>query len=369
MIGESVTIKRLIQRAERARKEVFELTAEAWNRAVETYARSRPLIVKGDRRGGWLHPWQFSVRWNTDREQWEARINPGFVNGLDATVRVPSEIAPEETLARLGDIEDGERVDSRLTEEPDVPIPMTALRSIGPDGPALGTTGEGFDSRVSYEPVPDFFAALGVGDPPEQTFDTFKGINTSADFLNQESLNARRLLRAVDVVLNQDRPAVAAEWRTGTGADGTIAQFDVTYANTPNHRDRAHVGFTVKHEPQGESDEGVLARLLGAVDSSPFDRLHVATIYFMSPPGEPAGAEVSNEWQPFVKHRLFWNLNHALNRLPVTVPNDNLTFDIPLAGGIGTALANTILATNNDARDAASEFLNARSLKGRFWTT
>lgn len=362
-------LSRLILRAERARKETFELEAEAWNLAVETYARSRPLIVRGARPGGWLHPWEMSVAFDGARKQWRARINPGFVSGIDALVRVDREIAPTETLARLGSGA-SLSVDAHLTEEPEIEIPLGLLRAIGPDAEATGAVSNGLSSRVTFEPVPEYFQALGVGDPPEQSVDALGGVKIGSDFLNQESLGARRLLRALDVTLTKDRPATVAQWTTSGGINGTVAQFDVTYASAVGIEARARIGFTPKHEPDATSPQDTFARITGAApDSAPFDRLHLATIYFMSPPGEKPGAPVSPEWQSFVRHRVFWNLNHALNRLPVRSQGDNLTFSTPLGGAVGNALINSYLAGNNDAFDAANEFYNARVLEGRFWST
>ena len=366
IVGESAIIKRLIRLAQRARNESFELNARDWNDAVEAYKQSRPLIVKGDYRGGWLHPWQFSVRWNEEIERWQVRINAGFVNGLDAEVRVPTDTAPEETLARIGET-DKTSINARLTEEPYVPIPMSLLRPIGPDAAPTGTSGEGLNSSINYEPVPEFFQTLGVGDPPEQKLDPTRGIVTTFDFSNQESLRVRRLLRAVDVTLTKDRPAAVAQWTTGAGVNGTVAQFDVTYAAGPSAQERAYIGFTTKHEPS--TLPLAQDRLAGNINDEPFDRLHLGTIFFMSPSGEPEGAEVTGEWQPFVKHSLFWNLNHATNRLPFLAPVEILTFGIPLAGGVGNALANSILSVSNDAFDRAREFFANRDLSGNFWTT
>jgi len=364
MIGKASIIKELLRFADRAKNESFELHSSDWNKALEVYSYSRPLIVRGSTLGGWLHPWQFSLSWDDERGGWQARINSGFVNGVDAEVDVPTLSAPAETLERLGESL-GSRVAARLSEEPLVPIPAALLRSIGPDAIATGAGGIG--ERITFEQVPEYFAALGVGDPPEQTLDSTRGIVTSIDFANQESLKLRRLLRAVEVTLTVDRPSVSSDWSTGSGLNGSVAQFDVGYSSTGNERTSAYLGFTSRYEPAPEGDP--LARLLGSFKDDPFDRLHVATIYFMSPTGADEGAEVSREWQTFVKHRIFWNLNHALNRLPVKTASENTTFDIPLAGGIGNALINTFLSTNNDALDAANEFLNSRSLAGRFWST
>lgn len=356
----------LINAAGRAKAETFDLVADAWNKALEAYRVARPIVIRSDYRGDWRHPWQVSPRWDAASGKWLATINPGFVNGLDAEARVAREGAPEETLKRVG--EGAGDVFARLTEEPEIEIPLELLRAIGPDATPTGTVGDPSSARAVFEPVPKFFETLGVGDPPEMTLNASEGIKLSASFLNQEALNERRLLRALDITLTKDRSAVAVQWSAPPALlEGGIAQLDLTYSTPPSSNSRARIGFIRKFsdDPPPSSSE----ILLGSASDNAFDRLHLATLYFLSPPGAPESATVGADWRPFLKHRVFWNLNYSTNRLPVAPPPSRVTFPFPLAGGVATSLINSYLALQNETFNTALKLLRGGSLEGRFWTT
>jgi hypothetical protein len=363
MIGSNATVDRLLASAKRFAAATFTLPAREWNAAIEAYRSSRPLIIKGDYTGGWLHPWKITPRWNG--EAWALSINPGFVSGVDAEVRMPRTDAPEETLAR--DTGDDRLVFAHLTEDPSIVVPLDLLRTIGPGAQATGTVGDPSAMQSVFEPVPAFFSALGVGDPPSESFDLNNGMTIGADFLNQEALNERRLLRALDVVLTKDRPAVGVNWTVSDALiDGSVAQFDLTYSKSPTERDRARVSFTRKFEPTPEPN--VVDLLIGNATDVTFDQLHLATVYFLSPPRTFVSEPVDATWRVFVKHRVFWNLNHAANRLPVAPPPTPVTFPFPLAGGVATMLINSYLAIENDLQARAAGLLRAGLLNGRFWS-
>jgi hypothetical protein len=66
---------------------------------------------------------------------------------------------------------------------------------------------------------------------------------------------------------------------------------------------------------------------------------------------------------------LFWNLNHGSNRLEDQTFDDSLNFSFPLAGGVGNALINNVLAENNSRFTDLNNILNAGQVRGKFWTT
>ena len=357
----------LVAKAQHAKTETFELLASAWNEAIEAYRSTRPLVIKGDYRGDWLHPWQVTPFFDPASNHWKMRIFPGFVNGLDAEVKISRATAPKETLERVGEGE-SETVFARLTEEPEIEIPLALLRAIGPDATATGTVGDEFSQRAIFEPVPEFFSTFGVGSPPEMEFSAVSGVSVSPSFLGQEALKERRLLRALDVTLTKDRSAIGVQWSAPQALiDGASAQFDLTYSKAPDESERARIGFVEKFEDDPLPELSDI--LIGAASDTPFDRIHLATIYLMSPSGAPEGAAVEKDWRAFVKHRVFWNLNYSTNRLPVAPPPQRISFPFPLAGGVATSLINSYLAVVNDTRSAALAFLRAASLEGRFWTT
>jgi hypothetical protein len=69
-----------------------------------------------------------------------------------------------------------------------------------------------------------------------------------------------------------------------------------------------------------------------------------------------------------VKHRLFWNLVHAVRfDLPVG-RTENITLFTGRAGGVADGIINQMLAENNEASAAASEFLANQTVEGNFWS-
>lgn len=318
------------------------ILASTWNALIDRIRREQILGCTVMKHGAWKHPWQVTPSWNIEREEWVAQIHPGFVNGFDAEVRLRAEEAPLETVMRL-DARKGERVDARLSETPE--LPLRQWRAIGTDATPAQVSVRALDTIVeSFEPVPEFFRELGAGPPDE----------------------GGRLLRATEVVLQQDRLTTGADWTFGAGADGSFAQFNVTYTLPPGARERAYLLTTSRFDPPAPPDP--LDQLLGRWMDEGFDALHLSTIYLLSPEDTPAGAEPGPEWTPYVKHRVFWNLVHALRFDPPVDRTENTTLFTGLAGGVADGLINQLLAENNDKFAAASEFLATRTVEGRFWS-
>lgn len=351
------------------------IPAKDWNTALDEFRQNRPLIVGTGLSGTWTHPWRPTAKWDFDSNEWRVSIKPGFVNarfGHHVEVILDEDRAPEATVARAqadDSVYVGEdRVRARLIEKPEVPVNADRMRKIGPDAESTGieTNSDGFSGEVTYEPVPSFFKALGVGDPPSQSFDLLSGI-TNGSSLSQDS-SQERYLRAFDIVLKQERPSATADWTFGSGDTGgeSFYQFDVTYGNL-NYRRNAYLTFTPKHSLPITLDLG--DRLRGVVNDSGVDEVKIATVYFVSPPGYARDSDPDASWTPYYKNYVYWNLNHETNLLPAQVTPSPISFPVALAGGVGNAAINLFLAENNDAFDAASELLRSRNLEGRFWTT
>jgi hypothetical protein len=318
------------------------ILAATWNALIDRLRREQILGCTVLEHGGWKHPWQVTPSWNFEREEWVCEIHPGFVNGLDAEVRLDAKEAPLETVARLG-AKNGERVDAWLTEGPQ--MPLRQWRAIGADASPESVSVSGFETIVeSYEPVPEFFVALGAGAAEE----------------------GGRLLRATEIVLQQDRLTTGTDWTFGAGVDGTIAQFNVTYRLPPGSRERAYLRTTSRYEPPTAPDP--MDRLMGRWEDEGFDALHLATVFLLAPEDMPAGSEPGPDWTPDVKHRVFWNLVHAVRFDPPVGRTENITLFTGLAGGVADGIINQMLAENNDASAAASEFLANRTVEGRFWS-
>ncbi|PAW63359.1 MAG: hypothetical protein B9S36_04955, partial [Verrucomicrobiia bacterium Tous-C2TDCM] len=227
-----------------------------------------------------------------------------------------------------------------LTENPQ--MPLRQWRAIGTDASPESVSVSGFETIVeSFEPVPEFFRSLGAGEDG-------------------------RLLRATEIVLHQDRLTTGTNWTFGAGVDGTVAQFNVTYGLQPGSRERAYLRTTSRHEPPAPPDP--MDRLMGRSEDEGFDALHLATVYLLSPEDMSAGSNPGPDWTPYVKHRVFWNLVHAVRFDPPVGRTENITLFTGLAGGVADGIINQLLAENNDKSAAASEFLANRTVEGRFWS-
>ena len=175
-------------------------------------------------------------------------------------------------------------------------------------------------------------------------------------------------MQVEDLVLKQERLGTASDWTLG-GANGgvSIAQFDVTYTNL-DFRKNAFISTTPKYVTPIPTDPS--ARLRGDWQDPSVDELLLATIYLVSPPGAKPGSNPDFSWTPYYKNYVFWNLNHTTNLIPVQGDPNSISIQVPtLAGGVANTIFDAYIATNNDAYDAALEFLNNRTLEGRFWST
>lgn len=338
------------------------LTPESWNRLTGDLARNQVLDVLVTESAGWRHPWQVSVQWRPDPDgdgpgRWGAMIEPGFVNGLEASVTIAGDNAPRSSLDRLfpdAIAAPPPEFDAYLTERP--LLPLTSWRELGPAAaPSGASANEDGTVTLAYEAVPAFFKTLGVGDAPTAE-QIASGITLAED--------ARRLV-ALDLVLYQDRPASRSEWEfSSTPAEGTIGRFSIV--NSPAPKDpRPYIRTVPKFADTVRAD--VLARLSGGWSDEPRDELHLAEIFLVSPPGAPSTAEIDASWIPYARHHLFWNLSHATNiaRPPA---QQIQTFQTGLAGGTGDPLIGFLLAQVNDPLSAIMQFLSTSQIGGRFWT-
>lgn len=329
----------------------MKVSASAYNALVAQYLAGRlvsTLVVGG---GRWAHPWRTRVEWNAERKRFEARVNPGFVdNGRECEVlaSVSADEAPAATRARLADAEPGtlnaERLDAFLTESP-------AL--------AIGET------RLVEQGVPEFFRARGVAEvelPSEEDIEL--GITEIAPGIEAPDPDEQRLLRAADIVLSQQRPQNVVDWTVAAPETGSIAQFSLGVKGGL----APHARLAITRE-LADTNADPLLQLRGELDDDGVDRILVATVFLLGPPGMlDAEAKVDAAWEPHVRHGLFWNAQYLFTPA-VTAPQQNLTLDLGgLGGGVSQLLVNQILASYNDQTNAAIQALLAQAGKGRFVT-
>jgi hypothetical protein len=301
----------------------------AWNAAVKRFARSRPLTVKVLPPRGLTHAWKVSTRWDPETERWGITVRPGHVSG-----------EPEVLLG-------GEKI--RLA----VPftIPAERWRAIGGDAaPVLG----------AGESVPPYFLAMGVA--PVSSEMKIEGetlqITLTGDRLSRKE---RRLLRAAELILVQPRPSVRIAWEE---VDSRVApKIDVVAAaGGPSLVVRP--SWTDPVEASASRDEIAT----GLVDAG-IDELRIATLYLVSQPGAPDGAEIDETWRPYVRHYVFRNLRHAVDRDVVPILESPVIFStFGLAGGAGEAIVQGLAQGLNDAEGQLQAWLNRSRIRGRFWT-
>ena len=343
------------------------IPSSTWNKLITFLIRNRVLGVTFLGDGGWRHPWHVQPVYDAIEETWRADIMPGFVNGLDASVQMPARLVGPETterLKRLGKLPpDGETmVDARLSES--ALLPLLAWRAIGSDASPVSSSSNETAVTLQFEGVPPYFREMGVGSPPD---DITLDLSGSAKSVRgeQESVD-RRLLRACDLVLHQDRIGTSTQWTSGAGIDGSFAQFSVIYARKPDARNEAYVRAFAQWTPP------LLTGPRDMVSGDWVDELqdvkHLATVYLVSLPGASPGSEPDGSWTPFVEHRVFWNLSHDTNHLRPALGKVQLSLNTGLAGGAGDALNNLILGQINDGNSVASEFIGRETVSGRFWT-
>lgn len=348
---------------------------ETWNSLVDTISRRLPLRFEaGPNPRKWSHPWKISPFWdNGDEEngiagQWLFKIKPGFVNGVEVTVPTRVKHAGERTLTRLTeakeDIKDPERmVDAFLTEWPRVEIGST--RVIGTGAEPTGLVGSALTSiKVVYEPVPKFFANLGVTEAHIE----FEG-NITSGFTFKDGMEdpkTARRLRSCDVSLWKDRPSAKFEVYPGSILDGSFGAIYITYNHSGGMKKNPYLRISEKFVPPIEP-ESEMALLEGITDPE-FDVLKVASIYFVSPPGVEPAAELDATWTPYVKYNHFWNLAHSPQSIPDATPIEPIRLTTALAGGLADILIATILAPLNNQLNQALQILKSRNLRGAFWS-
>lgn len=323
-------------------------TARGWNELLAARRRERILGVQTFTRGGWSHPWRIRSTWNTKDSHWQASVHPGFVNGLDVTASITG---PE-----------GKAADVPLTDQP--LIPLTTWRRLGMGADPTGyLTSDSGAITFTFEPVPDFFLALGVRSATPITAD-LDGLLAAAQ--QQEApLPARRLV-AMDLVLYHDRPGLAVAPITGIGLDATVLNIGVTTRQHPGSRSAAYLRATRQYAADPLPD--ALQQLRGLWQDTDRDSLLIGTVYLLSPEDTAEDAPPDETWSPYARHECFWNLLYAHNRQGRQLNADPLVLNTGLAAGLLDTIGNQILSTINDQVSAAAAFLSNQKIEGRFWS-
>lgn len=326
--------------------------------------------------------------------EWRAAIEPGFVNGRPAFLDMPAEWLAAQVTSGQAQERDfginpltgrpffeawvfnhghtastGPRTDRgpggpvRLTNAPAPYLVLTAWR----DPAAPGTLSANDDGEVitgAGEGYPPFFATLGVR--PAAT-------GGKAGGAVKHDPSRTRELRAMDLVLIQPRLGSRLDYVAGNPI-ATVSTEQISTAFLSDYvtqqNGRARVRATAKYTAPGDPDiEAIFGILLDAGDPQ-FDELFMSTVWMVSPPDAGSEAVPDGTWEPYVQHRVFWNLHHAPRNIPHGVGEDPLVFIVPLALGTAQGVVNGIISVLNGMLDEALAFLNqSGDTRGQFWTT
>lgn len=310
-------------------------------------------------RRGWTHPWQTRAVWNVRARQWTATVVPGFVNGVCPVVR--QILAEQRALDPHWGINplSGERYFSasvfrrqtaeNSTRSVDVPLYLTpvlplALRPVG------------FGGEPGSTP-PAFFARRGV-----QAAAAAPDSGAEEAPRPDQRRPGSRLLLAGDLILAQPRSALTStitqEPGLETGTSNVTQTLGLRFPQ-PGARLRVYAGrfsgAPVQPDPLDFDYE-----------EQTFDEALISTVYLLSPPNAEGPADQS--WQPFVKHQLFWNLQHEQPAFRVLPGDPGVPYIPPLAAGAAQIVINFLTASLNDLTTQALNILLGHSMAGTFWT-
>ena len=338
-------------------------TSQLWHRLLDKVAHYLPIKFDYTAAGSRQHPWQIQAQYYTDPvtnlSYWRASLSPGLVNGFPAKITMKLSDAPAEAKERirLENIKnnkpvakDTDRVDVYLDEQAAVKL---SFRKIGSDADPDGISGDATSGNVTgvFEKVPDFFKRLGVSDA-----------NTN---LLAEKSETKRLLLACDIVLNQPRVSLTNSISISAASiDSTLVSINPGFFS-PTDREPT-VTALPKYVVPTETTNFADLFFQRFVDSST-DRLHLSTVYLLSPVLPLLDAANLGSWQPFIKYNCHHNLVHATKQIERRDEFVPLSLVVPLAGGVAQPIINYILAENNFFAQAALDFYQQRNLAGKFY--
>lgn len=292
------------------------------------------------------HPWEVKAAFIEDR--WNIKIHPGFVNGV--APRIPQ---TREAIEENGELD--------LLADEYFPVFEFLARTGAPD------------ARIHR-----FFQAMGVENSFEKAQAGMSISGASGVEINLDAIKpteGARSLISCDVWVAVARAALRADQTVvdGGATSGRMvditARYDMTTINRHGTVPRIQTGRKFP-DPRIPADPIDLLR--GDIDGDEGeDRIHVATVYWMSPPdgGSNEGAPPAS-WQPFVEHKIFWNLCHATrNPEPDVIKlGDPIATFTPLAGGTLSLLTNQALSGFNDLVEKVRNSLSQLGNQGAFWS-
>ncbi len=278
-----------------------------------------------------------SASWNKQKK-WTAVVEPGFLNGRCPKFRT-TEVADGET----------KQVDTPLYMRPLIPM---RWRPLGWDSETGGAVPQFFKDRGASDAQPEITAA--AIDEGASVFDT------------PEAPKTLRLLRACDIWLHQPRIALTSQIEI-TPAEGLLTGRSLVSQTLSVTSPVAGDTLQVLAGELRRLERGI-APLQNLYAEESFDDVLIATVFALSPRSTPAGSEPDGSWQCFVRHNLFWNLNHVVPFFRQVREIPQVIIFPPLAGGAASFILNYFVASTNDAFAEAFTRISANTLQGTFYT-
>lgn len=338
-------------------------TTQLWHKLLDKVAHYLPIKFDYTAAGSRPHPWQIQAQYYTDPvtnlSYWRASLSPGLVNGFPAKITMKLSDAPAEAKERirLENIKNKkpvakgtDRVDVYLDEQAAVKL---SFRKIGSDANPDSISGDAGSGNVTgvFEKVPDFFKRLGVSDA-----------NTN---LLAEKSETKRLLLACDIVLNQPRVSLTNSISISPASiDTSLVSINPGFLS-PTDREAFVTALPKYVEPTKTTNFSDL--FFQRFSDSSLDRIHLSTVYLLSPPLPLLDATNLSTWQPFTKYNCHHNLVHATKQITNREEFIPLSVVVPLAGGVAQPIFDYLLAENNFFAQAALDFYQQRDLVGKFY--
>lgn len=316
---------------------------------------------------GWKHPWYTTPAWNAALGRWVATVKPGFVNEQCPVFRT-TVIDQEEEGRHYGT--------NPLTGKEFFSDPVFAQETAAPAEERLIDVPLYFDPAIPLEfravgydgspefPVPQFFLDRGAaGAKPLPTLANLDSDDAATDQGPPEGL---RLLRACDLWVHQPRLALTSEITFGDGLVTGAAIASQTLglrSAVPGDALRVLSGTF-----RDISQTAAIDALAGVFEEPPFDELLIATVFLLSPANTAPGSEPDASWQPYVRHNLFWNLEHVMPWFRNYTGDPSVPFLPPLAAGAAQLVINFFISSLNDILQQALNLVTAHSMRGTFYT-
>lgn len=314
------------------------------------------------------HPWLTTVGRSTQEiidndgntatdSVWSVVIKPGFVNG-------------EEPIYRQKYVE--------KTVVDGVKVNKTAERNVSLlDGPEIALENKESNFAPPPRPLP-FFKEMGITDANASSGVSVSefGVKINVTPSNEEQ-PTRYLLQTVIYLAQARATQRLISEVVGNIVTGQLVNYKVTYdlqaLQGLGDRPRIQIGGMMP-----ELAPPIMGRIY---EDAGLDYLEICTVYFVSPDGfspstakdatpQERGVIPTKDWDPYVKHNLFWNLNYAMRtEPPVNLPGYMLDPFTAAFTGRYTVAAGAITGSINALLDEAlAAAFNNASNRGRYWS-